>query len=262
MIQLSKASRSLLVAVSTALSASLAVSVYPALAFADVAPAAAPSVEATPAAQAGARVNHKGSPVSLAGEVTRYVVGPLGHVRGFVLKDGTTVKIREEAGDAMARAVPIGQQVRVEGWSPASSVGKSVMHAAVYGQHGQVVSAPTRDAGVNVSRDPSAREQRWSAMKAEIAKLPEATANGTVETVIAGRHGRPMGVVLADGTSVFFRPSLAKAMSARGVRIGDRIQSTGKGATYPMGVSIVVDTVSFADGTHFEAPSGAREVTR
>jgi hypothetical protein len=245
MIQLTKSSRSLVLAV---LSVAFAVPALSTSAFADVAPAVAQTADVS-AAPAGARA---GARVNVSGEVSRYVVGPLGHVRGFLLKDGTAVMVHETAGDAMAKEVAIGQSVRVEGWSPASSGGKAIRHAAVYGQHGQVVTPPARGAE---PRDRSARKEAWNEKREEVAKLPAASANGTVEAIISGRRGKPEGVVLTDGTSVFLGHGLAKAVMARGIRVGDRIQSSGKGATYPVGASVVVSSITFADGSRFEAPA-------
>jgi hypothetical protein len=221
-------------------------------AFAEDAPVAPVAVAETQVAPGHA---HAGAAANVSGEVTRYVVGPLGHVRGFILKDGTVVMVPRESGDVMAKAVPVGQTVRVEGWSPTASGGKEVMRAAVYGQHGQIIAAP---APGEWKRDREARKTERATERAEIKKLPAASANGTVETVVLGRGGRPEALVLNDGTSVFLRHSLAKAVMSRGIRVGDRIQSEGKGATYAAGSSVVITSITFADGTRFEAKTGPR----
>jgi hypothetical protein len=246
MIQLSKSSyRSL----ALALLAAVAVPAAAATALADAAPPADPL-----ASPAIARGVHDGARVNVVGEVARYVVGPLGHVRGFLLKDGTAVMVRGTAGDEMAKGVPVGQSVRVEGWSPTEAGGKAVMHASVYGQHGQIVAPQARGEG---NRDE--RRTQWGERREEMQRLPDASANGTVANVISGRRGKVMAVVLDNGTSVFLRPSLARAVMERGIRVGDRIQSSGKGASYPLGASVMVSSISFADGTHFEARSHAEE---
>jgi len=251
MIQLIKVTyRSLSVA---ALSVAVALPALSGTALADAAPAAGPGVE-VPADVAGPRGGaREGARISVVGEVGRYIVGPLGHVRGFVLKDGTAVMVPGTAGDAMAKEVPVGQSVRVEGWSPRSSGGKAVMRAAVYGQHGQVVTPAPRHEG---QRDPSARRGEWAERRAEMERLPAASANGTVEAVVPGHHGKPAAVLLTNGMSVFLRPGLARAVSARGIRVGDRIESVGRGATYPLGASVIVGSITFGDGAHFEAPPG------
>jgi len=209
--------------------------------------------DAAPQEAVGAPDAHpRGARVSVAGEVGRYVVGPLGHVRGFLLKDGTAVMLHDTAGDAMARSVPVGQSVRVEGLSPASG-GKVIFRPTVYGQHGLVASPPAR--GERNQGDRSARDERRTELRADLAKLPEVSASGTVQTVLTGRRGAPVGVVLADGTSVFLRPRLIKAIGARGIHVGDRIDSTGKGGSYPLGASVLATTVTFGDGARFEARS-------
>jgi hypothetical protein len=83
-----------------------------------------------------------------------------------------------------------------------------------------------------------------------------------VESVILGHHGKTVAVVLNDGTSVFLRHSLAKAVMARGIRVGDQIQSSGKGATYPLGTSVLAGAITFGDGTHFEARTGSEGPAR
>jgi hypothetical protein len=249
MIPLSKfASRSFArtVVVSVALGIPVAAGLA-ATAFADVTP------EASTAAEIG-RAAHQGSRVNVTGDVARYFVGPLGHVRGFLLKDGTAVMVHGTAGDAMAKDVAVGQPVRVEGFSPTASGGREIVHAAVFGQHGQVVTPPTRN---GEERDPATRQEHWSEIKEQIAKLPEASANGTVQAVVTGHRGKPIALVLTDGTSVFLRPRLAKEVMTRGVRVGDRIQSSGNGATYPLGASVLVRSISFADGAHFEVQPAA-----
>jgi hypothetical protein len=246
MIQLTRSCRSLGFAL---LSVALAVPMFAGTALAD-APA---DGQVAPPADGAGRGEHRGTPVNVSGEVARYLVGPLGHVRGFLLKDGTVVMVHDEAGEAMAKVVPVGQTVRVEGVSPADSGGKMIFRAAVYTQkQGQVVTPPARGArgGGDVTAE---RKDRRGELKEELEKLPEASANGTVEAVISGRHGRSIGLVLRDGTTVFFRHSLAKALTERGIKVGDEIQSSGKGATYPLGASVLAGSITFKDGTHFEA---------
>jgi len=220
-------------------------------AFADDAPA--PQAAVTIAGAETAPHVRQGTPANVSGAVARYVVGPLGHVRGFVLKDGTIVMVHGTAGDGMAKQVRVGEVVRVEGWSPTASGGKEVMHASVFGPHGQVVTPPARG---ERQRDMGARKAERQEERAEIAKLPDASANGTVETVMMGRRGKPGALVLTDGTSVILSHSLSREVMSRGVRVGDRIQSSGKGATYPAGASVYVRSIAFADGTRFEAKPG------
>jgi hypothetical protein len=240
-----------------ALTLALAVPAFASTALADDSPAEAGDVSSQ-AAPAQPHARH-GSRVDVVGEVEHYVVGPLGHVRGFLLKDGTAVMVHGAAGDGMAREVPVGQSVRVQGWSPADSGGKSVVHAAVFGQHGQVVAPPSRQEG---RRDPAERRQAWGEKREEINRLPDASASGTVRSVVVGRHGRTVAVVLTDGTNVFLRPRLARAVRDRGIHVGDRIGASGKGATYPLGASLVVGAITFGDGSHFEARSGSAAAPR
>jgi hypothetical protein len=250
MIQVSKPSRSLMFTLLTAL---VAVPSVTATAFAQEATSDGLTAPAAIAEGSGAKLGRHGVPVNISGEVAKYVVGPLGHVHAVLLKDGTAVMVHDTAGDEMAKDVEVGQTVRVEGWTPQSSRGKVVRHAAVYGQHGQVVTPPSRQ---EMQAERANRQQREAEYRAEVDRLPAASADGTVSAVIPGRRGLPMAVVLSNGTSVFLRRSLAKAMSSRGIQVGDQIRSAGKGTTHPLGTSVVASSITFSDGAHFEA-SGA-----
>ena len=136
--------RSLVVAVT---SVALAVPMLASLGSTALADQGPPVAGAEVAADVAGAPRHQGTRVNVAGDVGRYIVGPLGHVRGFILKDCTVVMVRGNSGDDMARQVPIGQPVRVEGWSPAASGGKEIRRAAVYGQHGQIVAPPVKGEG-------------------------------------------------------------------------------------------------------------------
>jgi len=222
---------------------------YATTALAEDAPLTPTNVQVADTQVAPQRGAHQGTPAKVSGVVARYVIGPLGHVRGFLLKDGTFVKVPREGGDALVKAVPVGQTVSVEGVSPVSGGGKKIMRASVYGQHGLVLAAPAKG---EWKRDREARKTERETMRAEIQKLPAASANGTVESVVMGRRGKPEAIILDNGTSVFLSHSLARAVTSRGIRVGDRIQVEGKGATYAAGASLVIKSITFADGTRFE----------
>jgi hypothetical protein len=98
--------------------------------------------------------------------------------------------------------------------------------------------------------DPAARQERL----ARFAQLAPQTANGAVQAVLAGPRGGVHGLILTDGTSVFFRGPIAHALHQRGIHPGDTVRVTGRGGVYPQGRSVLAEQLSFADGTVVNAP--------
>jgi hypothetical protein len=187
-----------------------------------------------------------------AGTVARYIVGPAGHVRGFMLRDGTVV-FTGRGGDKMAADVAVGQTVRIDGRaSPSAS--NVVVRAKVFGPHGEV-SEPRADNGQWKTLDPEQRKEQRKARRQkemeELAKLPAASLDGTVQTVVTGRRGNPRALILSNGSNVVIERSLRKAMAGRAIKAGDVVHASGKGGTYANGASIEATELTLADGTHF-----------
>jgi hypothetical protein len=82
-------------------------------------------VKAAPQAEGAERQADKAKKVS--GEVAELHRSPAGEVDGLTLKDGTEVRFPPKAGDNVAAAVSIGDQVEIAGWTHA---GESEVHAA------------------------------------------------------------------------------------------------------------------------------------
>jgi hypothetical protein len=188
-----------------------------------------------------------------SGTVSRYIVGPGGHVRGFMLQDGTVVFTGPREGDKMAADVPVGQSVRVDGRASATS--PNVVHrASVYGQHGVVVQ-PAQRGQEAANLDPEQRKERrqeWRAKRAEeLAKLPAASLEGTVQTVVTGRHGRARELILSNGNNIVLEGSLVKAMGGAAIKAGDVVHASGKGGTYKNGSAIVASDLSIGSGPRF-----------
>jgi hypothetical protein len=184
-----------------------------------------------------------------AGELARYIVGPSGHVRGFTLKDGTVVLVRPRLGDALADQVTVGQTVRVDGRSTANEP-KVVFRAAVYGPHGQI-AAPAAGGEKHGRMSKEERANMRAQRREALAKLPAASADGTVQAVISGRHGAPRTLLLSNGASVFLDRSLVQALGGRSIRVGDAVKVSGKGGTYKNGASVAANELVMGDGTRF-----------
>jgi hypothetical protein len=221
-------------------------SAFAALSLVTALSAAALADEGAPARPALAEVHPSGT-------VTRYIVGPAGHVRGFVLQNGTVV-FTGRAGDAMAADVAVGQTVQVDG-KASPSANNVVMRAKVYGPHG-AVSAPSGGGGGNwknldAAQKKERRAERRQKWQEELAKLPAASLDGKVQTVILGRKGAPRSVILSNGANVVLERSLARALDGRTIKVGDVIHASGKGGTYKNGAAIEATELTFSDGTHF-----------
>jgi hypothetical protein len=186
-----------------------------------------------------------------AGTVARYIVGPAGHVRGFMLRDGTVV-FTARGGDKMAADVPVGQTVRVDGRA-APNASNIVVRARVYGPHGQI--AEPGGNGQWKTLDPEQRKEQRKARRQkereELEKLPAASLDGTVQTVVTGRRGRPRALILSNGADVVLERSLVRAMGGRAIKVGDLVHASGKGGTYANGAAIEATELTLADGAHF-----------
>jgi hypothetical protein len=216
-------------------------------------PAISFAQDSPPAEQAPHK--HLGQPAQAQGNISRYLVGPMGHVRGFLLDNGTTVFVGGKQGDGLAQAVPVGQGVRVEGFSGAMNPGV-IRRATVYAKDGTAVAAPPQRQG----RQRLSREERTAhraQKRQQIEQLPAYQDKGAVQTVLFGRRASIRGLVLSDGTTVFMGRQLGRALSAHGVRQGDTIAATGHGNAYPQGASLFASQLTLPDGSVLSASAPA-----
>jgi hypothetical protein len=211
------------------------------------------------------------TPAHAEGTVARYIVGPAGHVRGFQLDTGAVVMTRGREGDALAQQLPAGQTVRVDGFT-ANGNTQMLRRATVHGADGAVLVAPRQalaqgameaaqagHAGFQAHRSWTRRDPEMRArMIAELEQLPMRNASGTVSTVLTGPRGHVNGVLLSDGTSVFFTHMMSREIQHRGIRVGEAVRVAGRGGAYPHGASLLAEQMTFANGGAINAPIGAR----
>src|SRR6266540_4109688 len=81
------------------------------------------------------------SQIQKSGTVARYVVGPMGHVHGFVLSDGTLVRLGGRHDEDPSARITLGQTVNVQGFAPPGTSGV-IVRATVYGPDGSVLAQP------------------------------------------------------------------------------------------------------------------------
>jgi hypothetical protein len=232
----------------------LALSAFLALGTLSALPAIASAQNLAPSASGPAMAGPPLAPAQTSGTVTRYIVGPMGHVRGLTLNNGAIVMLNGRLGDAVARQIPVGQPVSINGFANPSNP-LEIFRASVSIPSGAVVATPAfqgygQQGGANGHhRDPARRAE----MTARLAQLPVRNASGTVQAVLAGPRGRAHGVLLSDGTSVFFGRGIARDVSQRGLHVGESLRVSGRGNTYPQGASLLADALTFADGTTVHA---------
>jgi hypothetical protein len=187
------------------------------------------------------------------GPVGRYIVTPMGHVGGFVLANGTVVRLRPSEGDKMAAQVAVGETVTVDGRTAGN--GRPIMRATVSGPHGQVVEPTTGGNASWKGLDHEQKVERRKELRAEraaaLAKLPATSLDGTVQTVLTGRHGAPRALLLSNGGTIFLEGSLRHAMAGASIKAGDVVRASGKGGTYKNGASVEASQVTLANGTQF-----------
>lgn len=231
-----------------------------------------------------------------SGPIARYIVGPMGHVRGLQLRDGTLVMLPRHGGETLPQQAAVGQTVRVEGLSHAGNGARVIFHSTVRNASGTVlVEAPAlppggfgrghHGPGGDHDGDGDAHEHggmgfghghhgggmhgggmhggmRGRGMHGAMAQLPEQTVTGAVQTVVAGPRGGVHMILLANNTTVFVPRPLARSFGARTISAGETLRVTGHGGAYPQGTSVVAQQITFADGTTAQMlapPADARE---
>lgn len=215
------------------------------------------------AQHAGPQVGDAQRPAPVAasadGQIARFIVGPMGHVRGFVLDSGTLVMTGGREDEATATLLAVGNAVHVAGFG-LPGMPLTIMHATV-SVNGQVVIAPREHGqhgggarGAWQSLSPADRMARFEAHSqqrdARIAQLPAVTTSGTVQLVLAGPRGGAHGVLLSNGASVFFPRPIAEAIRARGgLHSGESLHVVGHGGNYPQGTSVFAQRLTFSDGS-------------
>lgn len=129
---------------------------------------------------------------SAEGQVQRFLINPYGEVDGLQLADGRVVKFAPHMGEELVQFVTSGQTVRVSAGRP-EGANTVKAYAIVNLTSGRVIEELP---------PPYPRFPRHL----RAAPLQEQQAEGTIATVLTGRHGEPNGVILSSGAIVRFAP--------------------------------------------------------
>jgi hypothetical protein len=182
----------------------------------------------------------------------RWLPTPNGKIAGMMLDNGSIVHFHPEA-ITDASAVKAGDAVRVEG------VQKDAVfkHASVTKDGNVLVKAP--DFKKHEFKKGEHKKHEWKhgdksafieKMKEkhaqDLASLTDVKSTGTIEAVLPGRHGGVHGFVLSDGT-VAYAPHHSN-VSELGLKKGDSITLAGKGGSYDIGKSMIIESVTLPSG--------------
>lgn len=183
----------------------------------------------------------------------RWLPTPNGKIAGMVLDNGSIVHLHPEA-IADASSLKAGDAIRVEGVQK-EGVFK---HASITKDGNVLAKAPEfkhhhnkgewkHKKGEWKKGDKAAFFEKMKEKHAqELASLGDVTSTGTIETVLPGRHGGVHGFILSDGT-VAYLPHHS-GLGALELKKGDPITISGKGGSYDIGKSMIIQSVTLPSG--------------
>lgn len=190
----------------------------------------------------------------------RWIPTPGGQTAGMMLEDGTFVRVHPDtktdglaAGDLVQvegikhdasfalATVKKGDTVIVEAPKDALQPGKLSGKHGKHGKHGGKHFEKSADWEQKKAEwkaaHPEGGKKHWKDAEAALAPMK---VSGTVSAVLPGRHGRVHAVLLTDGT-VAYAPHRSDAFA--NVKKGDALELEGKGGSWAIGKSLVVESV-------------------
>jgi len=169
-------------------------------------------------------------PVSHEGEVVCLLLDPRGDLDGFLLKDGTLVRVRPAAPNPQ---LIVGSNVRAEGEGTYSFI------------RADKVTLTLTGAVLDLSMPPRAvRVPRVLTML---------DGSSTILRVVNDREGKLDTLVLQDGSIVKLPPTL-RDQAGDALTIGTKLTARGKGGTYGLVKAFRADRVQLASGQVFAEP--------
>jgi hypothetical protein len=145
--------------------------------------------------------------------------------------------------------------VRVTGYAPRTNHRK-IFHATVVATTGAVFASDEIPPWIIQVRRTNALRHHWRHHELpQVAHMPSRNVQSNVLAVIECPRGDAHGIVLTDGTTVFFSNEIAAQLRARGVTQGEGVVVSGRGTQNSHGVGLVAESVQFpSDHTHAEFP--------
>ena len=169
-------------------------------------------------------------PVSHEGEVVCILLDPRGDLDGFLLKDGTLVRVRATVPHPQ---LTLGSRVRAEGEGTASFIRADKVTLT---STGTVLDLSTPPRAVRVPR-----------------VLTMLDGSSTILRVVNDREGKLDTLVLADGSIVKLPPALREQAGAA-LTVGTQLTARGQGGTYGLVKAFRADRVQLASGQVFAEP--------
>jgi hypothetical protein len=169
-------------------------------------------------------------PVSREGEVVCILLDPRGDLDGFLLKDGTLVRVRPAVPNPQ---LIVGANVRAEGEGTSAFIRADKVTLT---STGAVLDLSTPPRAVRVPR-----------------VLTMLDGSSTILRVVNDREGKIDTLVLADGSIVKLPPTL-RDQAGDSLTVGTKLTARGKGGTYGLVKAFRADRVQFASGQVFAEP--------
>lgn len=169
-------------------------------------------------------------PVSHEGKVVCILLDPRGDLDGFVLEDGTLVRVRATVPHPQ---LTLGSRVRAEGEGTASFIRAEKVTLT---STGTVLDLSTPPRAVRVPR-----------------VLTMLDGSSTILRVVKDRAGKLDTLVLEDGSIVKLPPTL-RDQAGDALTVGTKLTARGKGGTYGLVKAFRAERVQLASGQVFAEP--------
>jgi len=164
------------------------------------------------------------------GEFRRWLISPQGQAEGVLFEDGTIARFQARSVDALP-ILPQGAKLQATGETPEG--GQTLFRSAIASEGRAII--PT-EAAIAPSTVPAQPE----------SQLPQLRAKGKVEAYLKSPHGRLVGFVLDDSTTV--RAASPRWLQDANIHTGDVIAVDGRGTATPVGRGIWATTLTFPNG--------------
>jgi hypothetical protein len=176
----------------------------------------------------------QGSRTTVSGVVRSFTYGP-GGLDGLILDRGTVIHFSPEYSAQVSAAVQVGSAVAASGWSHNGPAGDAVFDAdTITNQRSRasiaMAAAPPPLGPAGYAAPPPSQ----SAPTAFAPAVQSAVVTGTVRSFNYGVDGQVNGLILSDGTTVYFPPELGPQVTGA-VAVSARVRVTGWPRTGPAG---------------------------
>jgi hypothetical protein len=205
----------------------------------------------------------QGPRTTVSGIVRSFNYGP-GGLDNLVLDQGTVVHFPPEYGGQVSAAAPVGSAVGASGWSHTGPAGDTFFDADVITNQRSrtsitmaggppppppgppvdprlpALAAPPPPTPPPPGQDgyaPPPPRAVWP-VEPQAAPIPQAVVTGAVRSLNYDVDGQVNGLVLADGTAVYFPPEVAEQVT-RAVAVGGGVRVAGSLRVGPAGNRLV-----------------------